>query len=272
VDDGSRDDTTAVLAEFGDRVTCIRQDNRGPSAARNVGIQAARGRYVCTLDSDDLWFPWTLPTFAQVVEATHWPAMVAGHLRPFRSEGELAAVSPEVASYEVFPDYLAASSRGYFVGSGMALYSRESLAKVGTFDPTLINLEDHDLALRMGAERGFVKITRPFTVAYRQHAGSIQNVVRSTEGLWTCMDRERNDQYPGGPARGRERRRVIGLHSRPLSLACVREGRSDLGWRLYRASVSWNLREGRIRYLMGFPLIDLVNRVRRWFRAARPRE
>src|SRR5690606_19535755 len=59
VDDGSTDDTPSVIEEFADsRLTFIRHErNLGASAARNTGIEAARGRYIAFLDSDDEWLP-----------------------------------------------------------------------------------------------------------------------------------------------------------------------------------------------------------------------
>ena len=57
VDDGSTDDTFAVLERFRERdprVRYLRQDNRGPSAARNYGLAESRGRYIQFLDSDDI--------------------------------------------------------------------------------------------------------------------------------------------------------------------------------------------------------------------------
>ena len=44
VDDGSTDDTPALLAQYADRVKTIRQENQGETAARNAGIAAARQR------------------------------------------------------------------------------------------------------------------------------------------------------------------------------------------------------------------------------------
>ena len=57
VDDGSTDDTQAVLAGFGSRVRAIRKSNGGAGAARNAGIEAARGEFVAFLDDDDAWLP-----------------------------------------------------------------------------------------------------------------------------------------------------------------------------------------------------------------------
>ncbi len=55
VDDGSTDGTAAIAESFGEPVRVIRQENRGPSAARNVAMAAARGTYLGFLDSDDIW-------------------------------------------------------------------------------------------------------------------------------------------------------------------------------------------------------------------------
>ncbi|WP_338503901.1 glycosyltransferase family 2 protein [Sphingomonas kaistensis] len=57
VDDGSTDDTPALLARYGDRISVLRQQNQGPSAARNLAANAARGEYLFFADSDDLIEP-----------------------------------------------------------------------------------------------------------------------------------------------------------------------------------------------------------------------
>jgi glycosyltransferase involved in cell wall biosynthesis len=55
VDDGSTDDTQARLKVYGDSVRVVVQDNTGPAAARNLGIELSRGEIVAFLDSDDMW-------------------------------------------------------------------------------------------------------------------------------------------------------------------------------------------------------------------------
>ena len=50
VDDGSTDETPEVLKRYAGRIEVLRQENRGPAAARNLGIERARGHYVAFLD------------------------------------------------------------------------------------------------------------------------------------------------------------------------------------------------------------------------------
>src|ERR1051325_1035845 len=94
VDDGSTDDTSAYLSQIGERVTVIRQLNRGPGIARNRGAESARGEYLAFLDSDDLWFPWTLATFAALIREHSSPALLAANLQAFHNETELSTVGP----------------------------------------------------------------------------------------------------------------------------------------------------------------------------------
>lgn len=64
VDDGSTDDTLAVLEKYAGRITVIATDNRGVQAARNTGIRAAKSDYVTLCDSDDLLEPDFLDVFS----------------------------------------------------------------------------------------------------------------------------------------------------------------------------------------------------------------
>jgi glycosyltransferase involved in cell wall biosynthesis len=71
VDDGSRDDPKAAIDRYSDsRIRFVRQDNKGGGAARNTGIDLARGRFIAFLDSDDWFLPSHLATMRQLLEGT----------------------------------------------------------------------------------------------------------------------------------------------------------------------------------------------------------
>ncbi|HEY8333386.1 MAG TPA: glycosyltransferase [Tardiphaga sp.] len=57
VDDGSTDNTTSVLAPYGDKIRYLYQENGGVSSARNAGMAVAKGTWLAFLDSDDEWHP-----------------------------------------------------------------------------------------------------------------------------------------------------------------------------------------------------------------------
>jgi len=60
VDDGSEDDSASIAERYGEPVRVLRQSHRGPAAARNTGITAARGELLAFNDCDDLWLPQKL--------------------------------------------------------------------------------------------------------------------------------------------------------------------------------------------------------------------
>ena len=92
VDDGSTDDGPEKVLKYNNGlITLIRQENRGPGAARNAGLAVARGKYVVFLDADDEWLPLFLERgiehFSQVRETI--ATMSFGYDEPTRDYAKL---------------------------------------------------------------------------------------------------------------------------------------------------------------------------------------
>jgi GT2 family glycosyltransferase len=262
VDDGSSDATLEYLRTLGDRVRVISQSRQGAGAARNAGARSATGSYLAFLDSDDLWFPWTLEVIASVI-AQRSPAMIAGRFLDFIDDTVPAAVTEQTLEYLHFNDYLDSSTYPVSPGAGTIFIARAAFVECGGFATTTANAEDHDLALRLGTMPGFVQVTSPVTVAWRRHAGSeTADVLKSIDGAQRLIDRESLGGYPGGAERAAERRRIITRHVRPATLACLRHNRPSDGLRLYRSTFAWNAAAGHWKYLAAFPMLRVLSSVR----------
>ena len=85
IDDGSDDDTPAVLDGYGQQVVRHRQENRGLGAARNAGIERANGDVVAFIDADDRWHPEKLRRQLDVLVARAEIDVVFTHVEQFHS-------------------------------------------------------------------------------------------------------------------------------------------------------------------------------------------
>ncbi|GHG67546.1 glycosyltransferase family A protein [Comamonas sp. JC664] len=263
VDDGSTDDTLETLARYGERVRVLQQRNAGPGAARNLGIQAARGEYVAFLDSDDLWFPWTLATYRRVLEEAPGTSVVLGSSVDFSQPESLARVKREPLQVLRFADYLASASDKTPRTACVLAVRTEALRRVGGFTHARISGEDYDLLYRMGTEPGFAWVRAPAVVGYRKHAGSTSTGMESAyRGAVYLLEQELHGRYPGGDARRRERLEMLLYGARHVSLWLLSERREGLALDLYRRALPPHFELPRWRYMLGFLPWTLASAVR----------
>ncbi len=256
VDDGSTDDTASVVRDYGVRIRYLRQENRGPGAARNLGIAQAAGRYVAFLDSDDLWFPWTLGNFRDAIEETHGPSLVAGTGFSFSRTDQLAQVKRDEAVWTCYSDYLATSPNGVWLHVNGTAVRRDCLTGGASFVARDVNGEDNDLWLQLGLAPGFVYIESPLLFGYRrQESSRVSDVTKNIAGAHYLIEQEQAGAYPGGKDRRRDRLNIIGRHLRPHVVASIMEGRIRDAWELYLASFVWNFALARVRFLLGVPVL-----------------
>ncbi|MFN0010117.1 MAG: glycosyltransferase family 2 protein [Phycisphaerales bacterium] len=259
VDDASTDGTTGVVRGFGERVRLFEQPNSGPGAARNLGIEQARGEYVVFLDSDDLWFPWTLETLRHLIEVHGRPAIISGRPVMFSDEAELSRVSCGRADCEVYADYFACDPGLVLPGAGSMAAKTEALRAVGGFIRERVYCEDADLYMRMGEAKGVVTVKSPLTLAYRRHAGTaMMNFDLMVAGMRRMVRQERAGVYPGGAARAAERHRILAHQCRCTALNCLDAGHLRHAMDIYTDSISWNIAARRWAFIVGLPGLVLA--------------
>ncbi len=177
VDDGSTDDTPALLERYRDVVRVIRQSNAGIAAARNAGLTVARGRFIAFHDSDDLALAGRIARpYAVLGEHPECdiaignglflaPVGTTGAPRPWlRPEVARSLDGREVTFREIFR---------WNLGQLQAtLISRASLEAVGPLRSEFLILDDLDVMLRLTLRyrAWFVDQT---LFAYRQHGAGV---------------------------------------------------------------------------------------------------
>ncbi len=183
VDDGSTDGTAERAASFGGErvgVRVVRQPNRGPSAARNVGIAAARGSYVSILDADDLWLPEYLDVMGAALDGDREAAFAYTDAwvfddttRRIRRRSAMAYQRPPVVVPEPPALFLELLERNFVYTSVTA--RRSVLEAVGGYDETLSAAEDWELWLRIARSGGRAVRAPGLLAIHRERPGSLSS-------------------------------------------------------------------------------------------------
>jgi len=211
VDDGSKDDSLEqarnAVRKLGitERLTLIEQQNAGPSVARNRAAEAAQGEWLVFLDSDDLWFPWTLSTLCDVLSRTPEDVDLAFlGARNFGDVKELAGINPEpvaTQAYSCFVEAVKGNPTSRY-GACNAAIRRAVFAALGGFEPELRCAEDSDLFLRVQGK--VLLVTSPILAALRRsgHESLTGNANEVIKGFRWMLRQDQAGRYVGaGDAR-----------------------------------------------------------------------
>jgi glycosyltransferase involved in cell wall biosynthesis len=171
VDDGSTIDLLRECSSLQhSQVRYIRQANRGPAAARNNGIDAARGQYISFLDSDDVLLPNNLACLHDRLASAPQAGVAYGWANIVDQRGDELQFTKPILEGRVFPHYLFQNS----TPMGTLLMRRECFSSALRFDEQLPLFEDWELLLRLSFHYDFVAIQARVARIY------LQDVQRST--------------------------------------------------------------------------------------------
>jgi hypothetical protein len=167
VDDGSTDDTVAVLRRYGRHVTLIQQRNAGPAAARNRGLQAAVGEFVAFLDADDWWEQGKLTAQVELLDTHPDIGFCSTATRVVDASGRKLADWPCLDSASSLPDAIFANGAAISGSTSGVLARRSVLIQAGGFNEALRGFEDPDLWIRLSAMTRYACISTQLTVVER---------------------------------------------------------------------------------------------------------
>ncbi|MET0065698.1 MAG: glycosyltransferase [Candidatus Thiodiazotropha sp.] len=166
IDDGSTDQTDELIARDYPQCVCLRQSNRGVSAARNRGISHARGEWLALLDSDDSWMPEKLEQQFAALAAS--PGLRLCHtdeiwirngtrINPMRKHRKQGG--------QIFAQCLPLC----VISPSASLMHRSLFETYGLFDEDLPACEDYDLWLRVCSREAVAFVEQPLVVKYGGH-------------------------------------------------------------------------------------------------------
>jgi len=193
VDDGSTDDTPDVLRSYGDKIQVIRQPNAWTGAARNRGLDAARGKYIAPLDHDDVWLPRKLEIQSAYYENHPDLAIV---LAKFVYLGSTTLMNDDFSHAAdadgVISDPLAllASGSNLLSTSSAMMFNREKLGAI-RYGEKRHAIEDVSLYLQLLARGGVGLCSPEVLVHYHRHDSNISADAEywydGMRWLWRCQ-------------------------------------------------------------------------------------
>ena len=186
VDDGSIDDTRAVVRQFINAsvpMRYIRISNSGVSHARNLGIRRAQHSWIALLDSDDEWLPNRLATQLELAAANPQYQLIHGEEIWVR-QGK--RVNPRHKHRKSGGHIFQRSLELCLISPSAALLRRELLDDVGWFDEDFVVCEDYDLWLRVTARHEIGFVTEPIIIKYGGHDDQLSAKYRAMD-YWRVL-------------------------------------------------------------------------------------
>ena len=178
VDDGSTDDTAAVIAPYLDRVEYLRRENGGKARAINSVLPSVTTEYVWLFDDDDAAYPQAAADLLRVAEASPSLGFVFGGHDLVESDDDLLRDAAKRAQTKHYDHARASPARQRLelfrdctVMMTGALLHTAAVHDAGGLNEQLLRCQDYDMLVRLAARRGFAYCGSS-VYAWRDHGGA----------------------------------------------------------------------------------------------------
>ena len=223
VDDGSTDGTGRSDWPADTRIRFLQQPNKGVSAARNNGIQAATGELIALLDSDDEWMPEKLERQVSFFR-THPDALICQTEEIWIRNGRRA--NPKRKHEKKDGDIFKDSLELCLVSPSAVMMKKELLGEVGLFDTRLWACEDYDLWLRVACRYPIYLIREPLVIKYGGHADQLSAKL-CLDGLRIQSLQKLLAEEPLSDRQRKEVENALVGKCRIYALGCKKHGKAD---------------------------------------------
>lgn len=174
VNDGSTDDTELTLQTFSDsRIKVLFQENRGVSAARNLAIKEAKGKYIALLDSDDEWLPEKLEMQLAFMISENLDISQTNEIW-VRNEKRVNQGKKYAKPSGMFFER---SLETCLISPSCAMFNRKFWDSVGPFDENMPACEDYDLWIRSGFKFPVGLLEDKLTIKYGGRPDQLTNSI-----------------------------------------------------------------------------------------------
>jgi len=227
VDDGSQDSTAELVESYNSDIVYIRQENKGPAAARNRGVEAARYNLLAFLDSDDRFAENKLEVQIKAMQENK-QYLISHTQEIWYRNGSI--LNQKIRHRKNSGDIFWQSLELCAVGMSTVMMRKEIFERYGLFDEDFPCCEDYDLWLRVSAEQKFLLVDMPLTFKEGGRADQVSSIYRMG------MDKFRINSIMKILASGSLSEEQTGLAGRELErkcmifgTGCIKHGRVEEG-------------------------------------------
>lgn len=172
IDDGSTDDTQALLSQYTGKLIILTQENKGVSAARNTGIKKSTGELIALIDSDDAWDKRKISCQVEFFN-THPEAMICQTEEIWIRKGK--RVNPKIKHKKPSGMIFEPSLNLCLVSPSAVMMRKELFDIKGYFNEAFTVCEDYDLWLRVSSTIPVFLIDKPYTIKNGGHEDQLSS-------------------------------------------------------------------------------------------------